>query len=78
MKQQLSNDVPHVSDRDTELGADGKAAGTLTPSSRCSSLVSGQLLYHPASAPLSEEPVHEQVSRLYLFEGCPGAYSQCL
>jgi hypothetical protein len=62
MKQQLTNDVSNVPDRDTELGVGGNAAGTLTPSSRRSSLVSGQLLYHPANAALLEQPVQEQVS----------------
>jgi len=62
MKQQLTNDVSNVPDRDAELGVDGNAAGTLTPSSRRSSLVSGQLLYQPANATVLEEPVQEQVS----------------
>jgi len=61
-KKHLTNDVSNVPDRDAELGVGGNAAGTLTPSSRRSSLVSGQLLYHPANAPLLEEPVQEQVS----------------
>lgn len=53
----------HVPDRDTELGGGGgSAAGTLTPSSHRSSLVSGQLLYHPANTEVLEEPVEEQVS----------------
>ena len=71
--KQLSNDVPHVSDRDSELVVGENAAGTLTPSSRCSSLLSGQLLHHPASAPVLEEPVQEQVSRPCLLQGCPRA-----
>lgn len=62
MKQQLVNDVSNVPDRDAELGLGGNSAGTLTPSSRRSSLVSGQLLYHPANATVLEEPVQEQVS----------------
>jgi hypothetical protein len=62
MKQQLTSDVSNVPDRDTEMGVGGNAAGTLTPSSRRSSLVSGQLLYHPANATALEEPVQEQVS----------------
>lgn len=61
MTQQL-NDISHVPDRDTELLADGNTAGTLTPSSRSSSLVSGQLLHHPINATVLEEPVLEQVS----------------
>jgi hypothetical protein len=62
MKQQLTNDISNVPDRDAELGVGGNAAGTLTPSSRRSSLVSGQLLFHPASSTVLEEPVQEQVS----------------
>ena len=54
--------MSNVPDRDAELGVGGNAAGTLTPSSRRSSLVSGQLLYHPANATVLEEPVQEQVS----------------
>jgi hypothetical protein len=73
MKQQLTNDVSNVPDRDAELGVGGNAAGTLTPSSRRSSLVSGQLLYHPASSTVLEEPVQEQVSRPYLLQRCPGS-----
>lgn len=54
-----------VPDRDAEqLGSGGSAVGTLTPSSRRSSLVSGQLLYHPVNKELLEEPVEEQVSGL--------------
>lgn len=68
MKRQLTNDVSNVPDRDAELGVGGNAAGTLTPSSRRSSLVSGQLLYHPASATVLEEPVQEQVSRPFLLK----------
>jgi len=62
MKQQLTNNVSNVPVRDAEPGVGGNAAGTLTPSSRRSSLVSGQLLYQPGSATVLEEPVREQVS----------------
>jgi hypothetical protein len=52
-----------VPDRDKELGFGGNAAGTLTPSSRSSSLVSGQLLHYPTNSAVLEEPVEEKVSR---------------
>lgn len=48
--------------RDKELGYGGSAAGTLTPSSRRSSLVSGQLLHYPINSTVLEEPVEEKVS----------------
>ena len=69
MKQHLTKDVSNVPDRDAELGVGGNAAGTLTPSSRRSSLVSGQLLYHPANATVLEEPVREQVSVRIYYKG---------
>jgi hypothetical protein len=52
-----------VPDRDKELGAAGSAAGTLTPSSRRSSLLSGELLHHPTNCAVLGEPVEEKVSR---------------
>lgn len=61
-------------DRDKELGFGGNAAGTLTPSSRRSSLVSGQLMYYPTNSAVLEEPVEEKVSR----SGVLGPTSSCV
>jgi hypothetical protein len=74
-----------VPDRDKELEFGGNAAGTLTPSSRPSSLVSGQLLYYPTNSAVFEQPVEEKVSRpgvlgptvTHWFR-CPGPQSHTL
>ncbi|XP_023725959.1 tight junction protein ZO-1 isoform X6 [Cryptotermes secundus] len=53
---------------DKEPGFGGNAAGTLTPSSRRSSLVSGQLMYYPTNSAVLEEPVEEKGGERIVWE----------